>query len=163
MQALPSLHANGACRLRIASSFASQAPLPAVTKALQSRRRLRLTNTADSTSSGVKQSSASFRTTGMKLKGSCHCGAVKFEVDSKTPHPFMHCYCTICRKTQGGGGYTINIMVIAQHPNGTGPMADAETHARDYQFPAGGSAASIVPCSLWLRQLHVGLLQGALA
>ena len=46
----------------------------------------------------------------MKLKGSCHCGAVKFTVDSHTPQPFMRCYCSICRKTAGGGGYAINIM-----------------------------------------------------
>jgi hypothetical protein len=46
----------------------------------------------------------------MRLSGSCHCGAVKFKVESHTPYPFMRCYCSICRKTQGGGGYAINIM-----------------------------------------------------
>lgn len=46
----------------------------------------------------------------MKLEGSCHCGAVTFSVESRTPYPYMRCYCSICRKTQGGGGYAINIM-----------------------------------------------------
>ena len=46
----------------------------------------------------------------MKLEGSCHCGGVKFSVASHTPYPFMRCYCSICRKTAGGGGYAINIM-----------------------------------------------------
>jgi len=46
----------------------------------------------------------------MKLEGSCHCGAVRFSVESHTPYPFMRCYCSICRKTAGGGGYAINIM-----------------------------------------------------
>lgn len=46
----------------------------------------------------------------MKLKGSCHCQAVKFEIESHTPYPYMRCYCSICRKTAGGGGYAINIM-----------------------------------------------------
>ena len=46
----------------------------------------------------------------MKLDGSCHCGAVRFSVVSHTPYPFMRCYCSICRKTAGGGGYAINIM-----------------------------------------------------
>jgi hypothetical protein len=46
----------------------------------------------------------------MKLEGSCHCGAVRFSVESHTPCPYMRCYCTICRKTAGGGGYAINIM-----------------------------------------------------
>jgi hypothetical protein len=46
----------------------------------------------------------------MKLEGSCHCGAVRFTVESKTPYPYMRCYCSICRKTAGGGGYAINLM-----------------------------------------------------
>jgi hypothetical protein len=45
----------------------------------------------------------------MLLKGSCHCGAVKFQHQSKTPQPYMHCHCSICRKTAGGGGYAINL------------------------------------------------------
>ena len=45
----------------------------------------------------------------MHLEGSCHCGAVRFELDSPHPYPYMRCYCSICRKTQGGGGYVINI------------------------------------------------------
>ena len=43
------------------------------------------------------------------LKGSCRCGAVRFEVESHTPVPFMLCYCSICRKQQGGGGFAINL------------------------------------------------------
>jgi len=45
----------------------------------------------------------------MKLKGSCHCGAVSFTVNAPSPVPFMHCHCSICRKTAGGGGYAINL------------------------------------------------------
>lgn len=46
----------------------------------------------------------------MLLEGSCHCGAVRFRVESDTPYPYNRCYCGICRKTAGGGGYAINIM-----------------------------------------------------
>ena len=46
----------------------------------------------------------------VKLEGSCRCGAVRFTVQSHTPCPYQLCYCTICRKTAGGGGYAINIM-----------------------------------------------------
>ncbi len=46
----------------------------------------------------------------MKLEGSCHCGAVRFAVESPAPYPYMRCYCSICRKTGGGGGYAINLM-----------------------------------------------------
>ncbi|MDQ3195045.1 MAG: GFA family protein [Pseudomonadota bacterium] len=45
----------------------------------------------------------------MKLEGSCHCGAVRFRVESAHPYPFMRCYCSICRKTAGAGGYAINL------------------------------------------------------
>ena len=46
----------------------------------------------------------------MRLEGSCRCGAVKFSFDSHTPYPYQRCYCSICRKSAGGGGYAINIM-----------------------------------------------------
>jgi len=45
----------------------------------------------------------------MKLEGSCHCKAVRFTVHSAHPYPFNLCYCSICRKTGGGGGYAINL------------------------------------------------------
>ncbi len=45
----------------------------------------------------------------MELSGSCYCGAVRFVVDSPTPYPYQACYCSICRKTAGGGGYAINL------------------------------------------------------
>ena len=45
----------------------------------------------------------------MLLKGSCHCRAVRFSVQSHAPVPFMRCYCSICRKTAGSGGFAINL------------------------------------------------------
>jgi hypothetical protein len=45
----------------------------------------------------------------MHLDGSCHCGAVRFSLTAYAPVPFMRCYCSICRKTAGGGGYAINL------------------------------------------------------
>lgn len=46
----------------------------------------------------------------LTLNGSCRCNAVTFTVASHTPVPYQLCYCSICRKTAGGGGYAINIM-----------------------------------------------------
>jgi hypothetical protein len=43
------------------------------------------------------------------LDGSCRCGAVHFSVQSHAPCPYQLCYCSICRKTQGGGGFAINL------------------------------------------------------
>jgi hypothetical protein len=56
----------------------------------------------------------------MLLKGSCHCKAVRFTVRSHTPVPYMHCYCSICRKTAGGSGAAINIMGEAESLKVTG-------------------------------------------
>jgi hypothetical protein len=49
----------------------------------------------------------------IRLEGSCRCGAISFSVDSHTPYPYQRCYCSICRKSAGGGGYAINIMGLA--------------------------------------------------
>ncbi|KAH7925151.1 hypothetical protein BV22DRAFT_1105099 [Leucogyrophana mollusca] len=44
----------------------------------------------------------------IKLEGSCHCGAVRFTVQSSTPVPYQLCVCSICRKVGGVGG-SINL------------------------------------------------------
>jgi hypothetical protein len=44
------------------------------------------------------------------LEGSCRCEAVRYAVSSHTPYPYQLCYCSICRKTAGGGGFAINLM-----------------------------------------------------
>jgi hypothetical protein len=50
----------------------------------------------------------------MHLEGSCHCGAVRFSVEAYAPRPYLCCYCSICRKTAGGGGYAINLGARAE-------------------------------------------------
>lgn len=50
----------------------------------------------------------------MELKGSCHCGQVRFRCEAYAPVPFLRCYCSICRKTAGGGGYAINLGARAE-------------------------------------------------
>ena len=49
----------------------------------------------------------------MQLEGSCHCRAVRFRVNSSAPYPYQLCYCSICRKTAGSGGYGINLLADA--------------------------------------------------
>jgi hypothetical protein len=34
---------------------------------------------------------------------------VRFSVFSRAAAPYLRCYCSICRKTAGGGGYAINL------------------------------------------------------
>ncbi|KAF9525896.1 Mss4-like protein [Crepidotus variabilis] len=41
---------------------------------------------------------------GIELKGSCHCGTVRFSLMSSTPVPYQLCCCSICRKVGGYGG-----------------------------------------------------------
>lgn len=64
----------------------------------------------------------------MQLEGSCHCGKVKFSVESTEPVPFMRCYCSICRKTAGAGGYAINLGAVARSMKLTG-----KRHLRIYR------------------------------
>ena len=73
----------------------------------------------------------------MRLEGSCHCGAVRFTVESRHPYPFNLCYCSICRKTAGGGGLAINLGADA-----TTLRVEGEEHIRTYRArmidPASG-------------------------
>lgn len=64
----------------------------------------------------------------MQLHGSCHCGKVRFSLASGQPVPFMRCYCSICRKTAGGGGYAINLGAQVQ-----GMQVKGKRHLRIYQ------------------------------
>lgn len=66
----------------------------------------------------------------MQLKGSCHCGAVHFTLHSATPYPYQRCYCSICRKTQGGGGYAVNLGGDAATLKVTGADDISVYHAR---------------------------------
>lgn len=66
----------------------------------------------------------------MYLEGSCHCGAVSFSLESAQPYPYQRCYCSICRKTQGGGGYALNVGGDARSLEVSGREAIAVYHAR---------------------------------
>jgi hypothetical protein len=66
----------------------------------------------------------------MQLEGSCHCGAVSFSLTSAHPYPYQRCYCSICRKTQGGGGYAINLGGDADSLKVRGRKHVAIYHAR---------------------------------
>lgn len=73
----------------------------------------------------------------MLLEGSCHCGAVHFRVASPHPYPYQRCYCSICRKTAGGGGYAINLGALAE----TLEVEGAE-HTRVYHAVIDGEESS---------------------
>ncbi|MAM10095.1 MAG: alanine acetyltransferase [Rhizobiaceae bacterium] len=66
----------------------------------------------------------------MRLDCSCQCGKVRFSVESKTPVPYQRCYCSICRKSGGGGGYAINIGADAATLNVSGAQHKRFYHAR---------------------------------
>ena len=86
----------------------------------------------------------------MQLKGSCHCGAVRFSLESETPYPYLHCYCSICRKTAGGGGYAINIM-------GKADTFSKRGRTRVYRATRGGGERHFCPrcgSALWVWDKH---------
>ena len=75
----------------------------------------------------------------MHLEGSCHCGAVRFSVEAPHPYPFALCYCSICRKTAGAGGFAINIGADADTLK-----VEGEEHIRSYSarlYDEGGAAS----------------------
>ena len=81
----------------------------------------------------------------IRLDGSCRCGAVRFTVDSHTPQPYQLCYCSICRKTAGGGGYAINLMGVAGTLEVTGARAGRSTTPRSRSRTTTASAGSDQP------------------
>ncbi len=76
----------------------------------------------------------------MHLKGSCHCQSVRFELDSKHPYPFNLCYCSICRKTAGGGGFAINLSGDFRSMR-----IEGNEHVRVYQARIPGEAGTLEP------------------
>jgi hypothetical protein len=88
----------------------------------------------------------------MKLNGSCHCGAVKFEVNAYAPVPYMRCYCSICRKTAGGGGYAINLGANAGSLTVRGKKFITRFHAKidGRKSPGERSFCSRCGSALWV-------------
>ena len=89
----------------------------------------------------------------MRLEGSCHCGRVRFSCESHTPVPYQRCYCSICRKTQGGGGYAINLKGDAATLSVEGGEAITVYHARidGEESPAERHFCSGCGSALWLH------------
>ena len=94
----------------------------------------------------------------MKLEGSCACGAVSFALESQHLYPFNICYCSICRKTGGGGGYAINLggdaasLVVNGEDNRSvyqATIADAATGKSELS-PAERSFCKNCGSALWL-------------
>ena len=93
----------------------------------------------------------------MRLEGSCHCRAVRFSVEAHSPVPFMHCHCSICRKTAGSGGYGINLGADAATLRVCGQAHVAVYHAlmreegeRATRSKAGRHFCRLCGSALWL-------------
>jgi hypothetical protein len=88
----------------------------------------------------------------MRLEGSCHCGAVQFSCDSRHPVPYQRCYCSICRKTAGGGGYAINISARTETLVVSGEEAIGVYHARMNGGHSSGERRFCTRCgsALWV-------------
>ena len=93
----------------------------------------------------------------MKLSGSCHCGKVKFTVKSRHYYPYQRCYCSICRKTQGGGGFAVNLSADADSLKVKGKEHISVYKAKvrnpgekSYQSTGERNFCSICSSGLWL-------------
>ncbi len=72
----------------------------------------------------------------MQLEGSCHCRAVTFSVEAAAPVPFCRCYCEVCRKTGGSGGFGINLAA-----DFTTLKVAGQAHVRVYRARINGAAS----------------------
>ena len=88
----------------------------------------------------------------MHLEGACRCGAVRFSVDSHAPVPYQRCYCSVCRKTAGAGGYAINLSAVADTLRVEDRSAIGAFHAEidGETSPAERSFCSRCGTPLWL-------------
>jgi hypothetical protein len=95
----------------------------------------------------------------MLLEGSCHCGVLKFRVISPSPYPYLACYCSICRKTAGGGGYAINLGALSETLEVEGEenlsvyqarMEAADDPSRTEISPARRNFCRVCGSALWL-------------
>ena len=89
--------------------------------------------------------------TQIKLKGSCLCGAVKYEVTGD-PKGFYHCHCSRCRKSSGTGHASNLIMTDATIVFTHGEtllkqykIPEAERFARQFCTECGSPVARFVP------------------
>ncbi len=87
----------------------------------------------------------------MHLEGSCHCGAVRFSLQAYAPVPYLRCYCSVCRKTAGGGGFAINLGGRADSLTVSGDDAITVFHAviDGEQSPAERRFCSRCGTALW--------------
>ncbi|MDF1586670.1 GFA family protein [Marinimicrococcus flavescens] len=88
----------------------------------------------------------------MRLDGSCCCGAVRFSVEAYAPVPYLRCYCSVCRKTAGGGGYAVNLGARAGTLEVQGEESVRTFHAviDGKQSPAARSFCGSCGSALWL-------------
>jgi hypothetical protein len=90
----------------------------------------------------------------MILEGSCHCGAVRFSVTAPEPYPYLRCYCSICRKTAGGGGYAINLGARAEtlRVQGRDHISIYRAHLPGQSEPSPGERNFCAHCgsALWV-------------
>lgn len=86
----------------------------------------------------------------MLLKGSCHCGAVTFQLESAHPYPFNLCYCSVCRKTAGGGGFAINLGGDATSFKVKGETVVYHARIDGQESPAERHFCGICGSALWL-------------
>ncbi|WP_041360701.1 GFA family protein [Methylococcus capsulatus] len=87
----------------------------------------------------------------VSLKGSCLCGAVKYEVKGD-PQRFYHCHCSRCRKSSGTGHATNLFLANAELVFASGQsllkqfkVPEAKRFTRQFCSRCGSQVARYVP------------------
>jgi hypothetical protein len=77
---------------------------------------------------------------------------VQFSVEAYAPVPYLRCYCSICRKTAGGGGFAINLGAKSETLRIEGERSVTVFHARvdDAESPAERRFCSRCGSALWV-------------
>jgi len=88
----------------------------------------------------------------MRLEGSCQCGAVRFSVTAYAPVPYLRCYCSVCRKTAGGGGFAVNLGARADTLHVAGEESVTVFHATIDGVPSPAERRFCSRCgsALWV-------------
>jgi hypothetical protein len=77
---------------------------------------------------------------------------VRFSVTAYAPVPYLRCYCSICRKTAGNGGYAINLGAKADtlRIEGEESIAVLRATIEGEQSPAERRFCSACGSALWV-------------
>jgi hypothetical protein len=99
-------------------------------------------------STGSEAASRRHNDQGKMIKGSCLCGAFRFEIDGRVSD-LHRCHCSICRKATGAGAIAILATAV-----GSLNWVCGEDAIRTFERPSGWSTCFCPTCGTPAPRLH---------